>query len=352
MNDALCSVVRALGQAESEILLLARSYPTNWQALTATLPERWSRGDRREPGFEFRRAPDFTWLRTELVDAHRRANQLGPFGELLARRAAELELDAELAEQIGSAQFRSSAQRRHTRGEQGGAEPLALSWCRIDAESESGPRVASDDWGHPMSLVNQLQAQMGNCGVSIPIRIDQGLAAVATVDRDCVWVKAREQLLPAQASRIALHEVHGHVLRRVAARKPENYLSSSGFELCDEDEEGRALWLEENAGLLDPLRKVELGRRHLAASACLQGASFVETVELLLRANAPLTQALNMALRIWRGGGLAREVIYLRAYLRVGSKLSHCQPVEDWMQRGRYSIEVASKLATAELVLP
>ena len=352
MNEALCSVVRTLAQAESEILLLARSHPTNWQALTATLPERWTRGDRREPAFEFRRAPDFKWLRTDLAAARRRASEQGPFGELLARRATELESDAELAEQIGSAKFRAFAQRRYALGDVNGADELALSWCRLDAESESGPRVASDDWGHPMSLVNQLQTQMSNCGVSIPIRVDQRLAAVATVDRDCVWVRAGEQLFACQASRIALHEVHGHVLRRIAARQPENYLSSSGFELCDEDEEGRAIWLEETAGLLDSVRKAELGRRHLAASACLQGAKFVETVELLLSADAPLKQALNTALRVWRGGGLAREVIYLRAYLRVRSKLSNSQPLEEWMQRGRYSIDVAAKLATAELVLP
>ena len=352
MNDALCSVVRALAQAESEILLLARSYPTNWKALTATLPERWTRGERREPALEFRRAPDLKWLRTNLAAACRRASEEGPFGELLARRAAELELDAELAEQIGGARFRSFARRRYACGDIRGADELSLSWCRLDAESESGPRVASDDRVHPMSLVNQLQTHMGNCGVSIPIRVDQRLAAVATVDRDCVWVRAGEQLLPSQANRIALHEVHGHVLRRIAARQPENYLSSSGFELCDEDEEGRAVWLEEKAGLLDSVRKVELGRRHSAASACLQGANFIETVELLLSADAPIEQALNIALRVWRGGGLAREVIYLRAYLRVRSQLSNSQPLEEWMQRGRYSIDVASKLATAELVLP
>ena len=352
MNDALCSVVRTLAKAESEILLLARSHPTNWQALTATLQERWTRGDRREPAFEFQRAPQFNWLLADLADAGRRANAQGPFGELLARRAAELQAEAELAEQIGSADFRFHAQRRYTQGDLEEADALALSWCRLDAESELGPPVACDDSSHPMSLLNQLRIHMRDCGVSLPIRFDQRLAAVATVDCNCVWVRAGESLRSSQASRIALHEVHGHVLRRIAARQPENYLSSSGFELCDEDEEGRAIWLEEKAELLDSGRKAELARRHLAARACQQGASFVDTVDLLLSTNSPIKQALSIALRTWRGGGLAREVIYLRAYLRVRSTLSNSPLLEEWMKRGRYSIEVASKLATAELVLP
>jgi hypothetical protein len=190
---------------------------------------------------------------------------------------------------------------------------------------------------------------MACCNLSIPIRVDKQLAAVAAVDRDCLWIRGGEPLVPSQARRIAVHEIHGHAVRRVRAREPDNALSSSGFSGSDEDEEGRAIWLEERSQLLNGTRKRELGWRHSTARACQRGATFVEVVRALLGFGCDLNPALNTALRIWRGGGLARETIYLRAYVQIRDRLNASPGTECWMQRGRYSTDVAARLAAGEL---
>jgi hypothetical protein len=347
--------VLVLAKAESAILLLARSHPTNWQALHATLQASWARGDPREPAIEFRPPPDLSSVHAALAQASGVAMREGALGGHLAARAAELDEEASLAEQIGKPGFRSRAARRYAHlGSRAdtAADALAAEWSRLDHVPESQSRVASDDFSNPLSLINQMRTEMSRCGISVPMRVDPRLAAIATVDRDCVWVRAGETLHPTHARRVAVHEIQGHAMRRVAARCPENFLSSSGFALSDEDEEGRAIWLERRAGLLDGTRRAELARRHLAADACQRGASFVETVQSLATIGTSLEEALRVALRVWRGGGLAREVIYLRAYLRVLDTLSTSPEVEQWMARGRFSLDVASRIVAGTLSWP
>jgi hypothetical protein len=283
------------------------------------------------------------------------AQAQGPWGELLAERALELSSEATLAEQIGRPPFRALARVLYAQGDSASdleADELASAWCRLADECEAESPVASDDPLNPTSLLIQLRAEMTRCNVSVPIRVDRRLAAVATVDRDCVWIRGGETLTPSQARRVAVHEIHGHAVRRVRSRDPVNAVSLSGFKRSDEHEEGRAVWLEACAELLNSARRRELAWRHWAARACQRGADFVETVNVLLDMECSLQPALAIALRVWRGGGLARESIYLRAYIQVRDVLNDSPAVEQWMQQGRYSMDVAVRLASGQLALP
>jgi hypothetical protein len=355
VNELLSSVVHALVGAESQVLLLARSQPINWATLKIDLEESWKRGDQREPVFEFQPPPNLHSLRAALAQVRDVAASQGIWGTLLGQRAAELELEAQLAEHIGDSEFRCLAVRRFAMAEADSANSLrqqAEDWCRLRIEETTPVGIASDDYSNGSSLVSQLLAEMSNCKVVMPIRLDRHLAAIATVDNQCVWVRPGEFLLAEQARRIAVHEIRGHAVRRIAAAQPTSMVSRGGFAGSDEDEEGRAICLEEEAGLLDQPRKVELGRRFLAARACQRGASFSEAVQLLLSLDTPLKRALGIVFRVWRGGGLARESIYLQAYARAKAAIGDSPLVESWMRRGRFSIRVASLLARGELTLP
>jgi hypothetical protein len=84
-----------------------------------------------------------------------------------------------------------------------------------------------------------------------------------------------------------------------------------------DDQEGRALLLEEQSGISDTRRRAVLGRRHAAARALRRGADWVETVELLIQLGAELPEAIDLASRVHRGGGLGREIVYLPALAKV-----------------------------------
>ncbi len=350
MKNSASAVVRALVRAESQINLLARCHPANWLPVSRRLVDEWKRGMVRQPHFELSPLPDLSALRHALVALESWAVGQGPWGQVWAERCRELALEAEMAEQVGSPAIRGLAERRFPVGASvESLRRLARRWACCELERDRGEPIRSDDERNSESLVCSMRRELAQNKWVFPVKFDDRLAARAAVDEQFVWIKPAILLRPIESKRIVVHEVHGHVARRAASRCADNWGYQCGFAGADADEEGRALWFEEQSGAFNAARKAELGRRHLAADACRQGASFCETVQVLLGVDSPLEQALGIALRVWRGGGIAREIIYLGAYWRARRLLSDNLDVEAWMKRGRLSLEVATGLAQGTL---
>jgi hypothetical protein len=161
-----------------------------------------------------------------------------------------------------------------------------------------------------------------------------------------VRVRAGVRLSASVGRRIALHEVEGHLLPRVSGGELGGVFLA-GSARASEDEEGRAILLEERAGLFDGVRRAELGRRYLAATSVREGAEFSETVDLLLETGAELTAAVELGCRVHRGGGLGRELVYLAGYQRVAAALAERPELELWQRRGRVSLAAAALLAAS-----
>jgi hypothetical protein len=150
--------------------------------------------------------------------------------------------------------------------------------------------------------------------------------------------------------RIALHEVEGHLLPR-ASGKQLGGVFWAGSVGASEDEEGRAILLEERAGLLDAARRAELGRRYLAAASVRDGAELWDTVELLGKTGAEASACIDLACRVHRGGGLGRELIYLAGYLRVAEALAREPRLELLLAGGRVALGAARELLTDSVEL-
>lgn len=149
-----------------------------------------------------------------------------------------------------------------------------------------------------------------------------------------------------------MHEIAGHVAPNAASRRMPLGLFAVGTARGIDDQEGRALAMERRQGFLDPHRLRELGLRHLAASAALGGATFVETVRALVARGADVASALRITFRVQRGagiagGGLAREIVYLPALARVERALAASPVVEPVMASGRVAADAAPALARA-----
>jgi len=354
VSTAAHRIIQSLLRAEAEINLLARCQPSNWAAVKVSLREQWLLGKRTEPVFEFAPRPDFSRLRGALESLATWLGDGGPWSAIWAERARELVLEAEVAESVGETVLVSLARRRFSTGrasEQRALKRLARCWASLEVEPSNQARIESDDDSNPGSLVRLMRAELTRLQLPFPVRISTKLVARAAVDDTAVWLKPRELLLTGEAKRIVAHEVHGHVVRRFNGRHRKHLPFRCGVVSADLDEEGRALWMEAQLGYLDVSRKVELGRRHMAALACRQGAPFGDGVELLLKLGAPLDDALAIALRVWRGGGIAREILYLTGYLRAARHLRRDPGLDDWMKKGRLSFEIASRLRQGQLTL-
>lgn len=341
------ATLSVLGRAERAIDLLLRVTPRNVEHELSRLAERLARGSRLEPRFEYEPAPDLSALRSELAAAARALEQGGALFGLYAERALELELEARIAEQVGRAELRRLAAARFASPSAALAEE-----CRaFVASALSLPDPSelelhrSDDWDDPRSLCATLSRRAREAGVRVRIEITRAQLAVATAGDGVVGVRPGMMLSRASAERIAVHELFAHALPRERARHALPALLRIGSSRSSEAEEGRALLLEDRATLMNTERKRELALRHLAAVSTRDGASFHDTALLLAKRGAAPRLALEITTRAQRGGGLAREIVYLPAWFEVRAELRREPALEAWLERGRLSLAAARALA-------
>jgi hypothetical protein len=337
-----------LVMAEERVNLLARVAPADVFGECARLARDYTRGDAlviTRTG----EAPDLAPVRQALEHIERAAEPLGVLGRLYAGRARELDLEATLAESAFTPQFRTNASERFPE------PPLALarSCDAFVAESErlvpAEPRSLhqSDDQADPRSLVMRLRARVRELGLGFGVRTTASQLAAAATGNGVISVRAGVQLSAAASERITAHEVLGHALPRARARFATLPLLRAGTRGAADDEEGRALVVERRAGLLDAERQRELALRHLAALGVRRGAEPRDTASMLVARGAPLERAIELTLRIHRGGGLAREIVYLPAYFAVRSAFDEEPSLERWFEQGRIGLDAARELNRA-----
>ncbi len=361
-NARFVTVDRALAVAERRIALTERCHPANFLEEQRRVVAAWRAGARTEPRWCYPPRPELGDVEgvLEAVVAHLLPETRGADGppasaavwaQLYVARASELLLEASLVRAIGTSALAASAGMRFAVGDvhvASRARDWAERWAREPLPAPE-PTVASDDEGDPQSLVSALRRVVGLRRLPVRVEVRADLASAAAASDEVVLVQAGLDLRERDVERIVAHELEAHVVPRLAARRAALGLMAVGTARA-EDEEGRALALEQRTRGFDALRRVELGRRHLAAMAVRGGATWVEAVDTVLETGADLEQAAAIASRCCRGGGLAREVIYLTALVRYEEALAAGVPLERWMSRGRIGIAAATRLHACGVV--
>jgi hypothetical protein len=340
---------RALEQfllrAERTIALVERCRPLNADAEQRRLAAAWQAKREIAPVWIHGERPDLSALRTALASVVEGAATSG-WDQLYADRARELDVEAALVSHVGDPRLGELASQRFSEGdpsERDGARNWAESWSRLVPPELEEIEIASDDPKDPRSLLCCMQRAVGERRLPFRVVVRPLLSAAATGD-GVIVVREGASYSARDVRRIVVHEVEGHAMPRARARTEALGLFVLGTRGGSDDEEGRALLLEERAGCLDDLRHVELGRRHLAALAVRDGADWVETVRKLVALGAPLGSALTIASRVHRGGGLAREIVYLPALCRVREGCERDPGAEAWLERGRIALSSVSVL--------
>jgi hypothetical protein len=333
-----------LAGAEERIDLMARLAPRDVDHEVARLTLAFERGERSAVTWQRREAPVLAPTRRALEAVQRAASELGPLGHLYAERAAELGSEARLVEALGTPRFRALAAERFP-------EPSASLARQCDdfaSAALSLPEPAgdalhrSDDEADPASLVALLGRRARELGLGIEVRVSR--AQLATGD-GLVVVRAGVLLRAATAQRIATHELLAHALPRARARYASSPIFRAGTAGAADHEEGRAVLIEKRAGLLDTERQRELAWRHRAALGVRRGAEPHDTIASLLGDGAPLARAVELALRVHRGGGLGRELVYLPSFFEVERALAEEPALERWFERGRVGLAAARALS-------
>ncbi len=344
--------------------------PRNADSELALLERSFRRGSPRAPRWEYEPAP----VRPELCRALERlatfVEDRFPLGPVYAARARELCLEASIIESVGTPKVRTLAAQRFVgaseddHADQEKADELAAAWTRsggsgIDTQPagvsvEWSERVRSCDEREPKSLVSRMSSEAGRHRLPMRVVVQTSLASLAATGDGAIFVAAGRWLTHRDVERTVLHEIAGHALPRARASSAPLGLFAIGTARGVDDQEGRALLIEEAAGFLDASRCFELGLRHIGARATLAGATIIEVVEMLLARSARLETAVRIGARVQRGGpgagggGLAREIAYLPALVRVrrATQGRFAAVVERMMAGGRIAVDVAPLLAT------
>ncbi len=120
-----------------------------------------------------------------------------------------------------------------------------------------------------------------------------------------------------EARRLVVHEIGAHVIRAVNGAMQPYKIFSIGTPQYSATEEGVAVFSEYLTDLLDENAMRNYAGQVVGVRAAREGMSFRETYFHLKETGIEDARAWRIAVRAHRGGGLARDHIYLKGYLEL-----------------------------------
>jgi hypothetical protein len=337
----------ALARASKCVAILAATAPLNLSAEIERLASRWSKGQPQRSRFSYAARPE------EWSDWERALYGLAdglpddePLGELYAARARELALEASICGAVATPRlWRLARQRFHASGpDRREADALVDAW--LAASDDPGPEggLRTDDEGHPDSLFCRMRKAVAARRLPFRVEVSPHLSALAATGDGVVLIAKGRFASAEDVERTVLHEIEGHVMPRIHAAEQRLGILRFGTAGASDDQEGRALSIEDRSGLLSADRRRELALRHAACALVEARADFVETARALIAHGASIERALRIASRAHRGGGLGREIVYLPALCRVRSHEREDPAAVELMSRGQVSLGSAGRL--------
>ncbi len=334
--------------AGKQTRLVARATPANLREELAALEHDFQSDRERAPRFFYSPTKDSADSRQRLERLAAQLQGQGPLAGLYAERAHELSLELALSANVGQPSLWQLARTRFAAEPGAGtqADQLCKQWLAEPAAKQTERNIQSDDASDPQSLLRRMRQRVGAARLGLRVLTSSRLAALAATGPGVIYVAEAVLMSRNDVERTVLHEVEGHALPRERAAQAALSIFRVGTARGIDEQEGRAIVLEERGGWLDWGRRRELALRHLACRSVEDRAGFVETVRTLRDQGGPLTDSLRIAARAHRGGGLAREIVYLPAFVRVRDALRRDPSLEEILGCGRVSLPASIVLRT------
>jgi hypothetical protein len=348
----LSAIERLVTHAARDVRLLATLTPLEAHTERARLVAELIGKRRALPRWTYAPQADDDLRRA--LDAAERAlagSNSSPLDELYLARIRELSLEAALCAAAGTRQVGPLARQRFApdpRVERAASE-LCVIWLAEPVTAASGAAVASDD-PRPGSLLSRMRAAVGDLRLPFSVVAQPNLAPLAATGERVILVATGRAVHDEDCRRTVLHEIDGHARPRARSQGSSLALLRAGTARGIDDQEGRALLLEERAGFLGSRRKRQLAARHYAVEAMLDGASFADVASALADTHGLEAQdAIVVAERVFRGSdgtrpGLGRERVYLESYVRVRRHLDGHPEDEEVLAAGQVAVDAIDDL--------
>ncbi len=287
----------------------------------------------------------------QVLAVARKLAKQSPAAELYLARLDELETELLVMESLGKTkQVRPMAARLYGTGSELLFEDSEQT--SLDAAHEILASAPSEDEEKTIPAVSPSGVNLRDLmldyakhvGLHIAVRVDPNLIANAAVGERTVFI-ANRSFGAHEAQRLSTHEVYGHLVSAFNGRAQQLGVLAIGTASSYGDQEGVSIFLEDAAGLLSLNRKRTLAGRVLATYAMHAGVSFGDVARELVREHdfSPV-EAVTLAERAFRAGGVARDAVYLTGWLRVRKAVLEGSAALHELQLGKVSLQALPEI--------
>jgi uncharacterized protein (TIGR02421 family) len=160
------------------------------------------------------------------------------------------------------------------------------------------------------------RSQWTELDASVEVRDD--LAVQFLVSQGTLLIGRNARVPASRVDALLQHEIGTHVLTYYNGRAQPLQQLHTGLAGYEALQEGIAVLAEHLVGGLTPARLRLLAARVVAVHHLLNGRTFVDTfADLHETYGFDLRKAFSITLRVYRGGGLTKDVVYLRGLCRL-----------------------------------
>ncbi len=327
--QAVWEVDRRLAEVSNEFDFLLQVTPMN---STSAWNQFRRRHFERAPVFYYRPlAADPSLLRRRLWDIPIERLEDPTLGQLFREKRLELDTQIAMLDSIDTPRFLLSSQQLYGHVDD---KLLLLAEDILNTVSphshEEGRRK---DRLNAKAFAERAREELAyyreqHPGMRSGVQIRKDVAGLM-VSRGKLLISDSTLLTPSRAEALLQHEVGTHIVTYFNGRAQPFRQLYAGLAGYDELQEGLAVFAEYLAGDLSRPRLRLLAARVLAARRLEEGAELIEVFRELnqVREFAQRT-AFIITMRVFRGGGLTKDMVYLRglvslmAYLKKGGELT------------------------------
>jgi uncharacterized protein (TIGR02421 family) len=187
---------------------------------------------------------------------------------------------------------------------------------RSGEESVRGQLGAAEFAQRAQAELGYYQQQCADFNATVAVRDD--MYAGMMVSGHQLLIGGRTRVPRRRVDALLQHEIGTHLVTRYNGHRQPFQQLEVGLAGYDGLQEGLAVLAEYLVGGLSRFRLRVLAARVVAARRLLDGASFIDTFRTLDR-NFEFSQrtAYTITMRIYRGGGLTKDAVYLRGLLQI-----------------------------------
>ena len=344
------AVVKAVWDVDDQLASVSNSFDLLVELTPVNAEAAWATFQRKRfevaPVFLYRpRTLDPALVKRKLYDIRIERVEDPTLTQLFMEKQMELDRQLTMLNDRGTSRFRYESMQLH-----GVVEPSLIETAK-EILKRTPARSRADS---PRGALSADQfAALAQHEMARYAKICPDFNATATVSNELYsgLLVSRGQLLIGKGSKIPAHradaliqhEVGTHLLTYFNGRAQPFKMLYTGLPGYDEMQEGLAVLSEHLVGGLSAERLRVLAARVIAAEALIDGASFVDTFRRLNKVyKISQRSAYTISMRVYRGGGLLKDAVYLRGLIAILDYLA---------QGGDFDVLFVGKIAARHIAV-